>query len=585
MLKNAFAILGSLIACAPAVFAGDLTDRYQLTLERVLKGGPPVYTETFVLQDVIPEHVRRFTEYSGDVSGRYVGALASAAADLDRGFLPLDQIVPKILALQKPDGFFGDAFHFDAPQPNDMALLWGNGRLLIGLLEYYRYKPQPETLASAKKVAEFLLRIAPLMNSEETRSRFETGQFASGYICWTQNIEAFAELYRLTRDERYREAAERIVERTERKPSEHAHGYLTSLRGIVELHKATGEQRYLERAENEWQAIVDSDNVTLAGGIPEAWQPKALRTEGCGDADWVRLSLALWQLTGKSKYLEMAERSVFNELAMNQFLTGDFGNRVFAPTGVAQRNASRAWWCCTLHGLRCLPDVAEAAFRNDRSLTVAAPKREAAGTLYYDLPVDGRGRAGDLRMTAESHLGSDGTVALTVVAAGPGEQAVEIRRPEWARTIAVRVGGSKQETVERGAAFRTARRWKKGDRLTVRYEMRTRAVRKPKSERIALFHGPWLLGIDEAASPAYYEELRSQNRLAVELGPGDEAVLTRAGAPRPGRFAVPAAQFEVSYLPGGYPQQPVKALLRPIAEQTGFLSAEWEFWFALAAKQ
>jgi hypothetical protein len=62
-----------------ALLAGDeLTARFELTLNRVLRGGPPFYTGDFVLADAVPLHVRRFTEFSGDVSGRYIGALAVA---------------------------------------------------------------------------------------------------------------------------------------------------------------------------------------------------------------------------------------------------------------------------------------------------------------------------------------------------------------------------------------------------------------------------------------------------------------------------------------------------------------------------
>jgi DUF1680 family protein len=556
------------LACLPAG-AGDLSERLQLTLDRVRKGGPPQYSPDFLLQDVTPQHVRRFTEYSGDVSGRYVGALA-AALESGRAAPELDRLVPQILGWQKPEGYFGDPFQFDDAGPKEMRLLWGNGRLLTGLLEEHRRRPRPEILAAALRLAEFLLRIGPLMDSEPIRRRFEAKQFATGYICWTQNIEALAELYRLTRDDRWRRLAEQIAGRVERKPAEHAHGFLTSLRGIVALYEATGRAEFLARAEREWQAIVNGGEVTPAGGIPEAWRPNSIRTEGCGDADWVRLSLSLWRLTGQKKYLEMAERSIFNELALNQFETGDFGHRELTPNGVGQRNAVRAWWCCTLHGLRCLPEVREAAFR----------VRDDA--LFYDLPVDGAGKAAGLAAEAESTLGKDAQVRLSITAAGGRARAIHIRAPEWAAEVTLRINGVPRRTAVKEGYLTVRRRWKRGDRVAAACSLKTRAERKPDSNRIALVHGPWLLGIDEAGSPAYYEEMRGENRLAVTVGQDGTVSLPRAVRPRPGRFAVPVAQFSVTYAPGGYPLQPWKALLRPLAEQTGILSAEWEYWFVPA---
>jgi len=126
------------LICTGSLFAGELTARYELTLDRVLRGGPPAYNDDFVLADAVPQHVRRFTEFSGDVSGRYIGALAVASQFSGKNFPELDRVVGKLLKLQKEDGHFGEPFSDGAIANRDMALLWGNGRLLIGLLEYYR---------------------------------------------------------------------------------------------------------------------------------------------------------------------------------------------------------------------------------------------------------------------------------------------------------------------------------------------------------------------------------------------------------------------------------------------------------------
>jgi len=43
------------------------------------------------------------------------------------------------------------------------------------------------------------------------------------------------------------------------------------------------------------------------------------------------------------------------------------------------------------------------------------------------------------------------------------------------------------------------------------------------------------------------------------------------------------AEFNLRYLPGGYPAQPQQAVLRPIAEQTSLHdNTEWIFWFQTA---
>ena len=62
---------------------GPDVSRYRLTRDRVLKGTGPAYTPEFLLADVraIPE--RRFTNFSGDLSGRWIGALSASARSTD----------------------------------------------------------------------------------------------------------------------------------------------------------------------------------------------------------------------------------------------------------------------------------------------------------------------------------------------------------------------------------------------------------------------------------------------------------------------------------------------------------------------
>jgi len=208
----------------------QLDQRYELTLHRVLEGVSPKYTDDFLLADVKPTAERRFTEYSGDLSGRYIGALATAARVYGTGVPRLDALVDKVIALQKPEGYFGATFHFDHPSDADMALLWGNGRLLVGLIEYYRFRPSESVLAASRRIGEFLVHVSPLMLSREIRDGFGAKHFASSYICWTQQTEGLALLYGITKEERYRKLAQEIAAVIERRPGDHVHGYLTSLR-------------------------------------------------------------------------------------------------------------------------------------------------------------------------------------------------------------------------------------------------------------------------------------------------------------------------------------------------------------------
>jgi len=539
-----------------------IRDRYEVTLRRVLAGDAPKYTNEFVLEDVKATPGRRFTEFSGDVSGRYIGALATASRVYGTNFPELDGLVAKAIALQKPDGYFGNTFHYDHPTDNDLALLWGNGRLLVGLLEYYRLKPSPQLLASCKRLGDFLVRIGPMMLSQQIRSEFGAQHFASSYICWTQQTEGLANLYEITKDEKYRKLTEDIVAVTERRPSDHVHGYLSSLRGAMDLYRVTGDAKILAACEAAWMDIAQSQDLLITGGVPEGWSPNNHRTEGCGEADWLRLNLMLWKATGHQKYLAMAEKTTFNEFAFNQFSTGDFGHHVFTETGLPAGGAVRAWWCCTLHGLRCFPDIQASAFRSEKN------------GLCFDLPVDGRIETTSLSASSSSSLSRDGTVRITVTpgkSAGNVAQTLRIRKPEWAAIMTVRVNGEVNlAPIEDGYA-RIQREWRDSDVVAVHYAMTLRSEPSGK-DRLAYFLGPWLLGAPASENSAYFNELTAQNKLIGAATPEPPSATHTS-------FAVPIAAMTFKFIPAEFPEQPATVTLRAIAEQAGQPTTSWELRF------
>ncbi len=563
-----FSRLLTLLLIAGLLDGGETTERYKLNLKRVLEGGPPPYTTELILADVIPTQGRRFTEYSGDVSGRYVGALAQA----QRSTPELDDLVTKILALQKPGGYFGAGFNTAKIGFPESALLWGNGRLLTGLLEYYRLRPRPEVLAAARRMGDFLLSIGPALNSVEARDKLDALEYAAGYICWTSDLEGVVALYQATGDEKYLRLAGEMTKFILRKPSQHAHGYLSTVRGVVALYEATKSPQYLEMAEAAWADIVDTGNVLVDGGIGERFTPDLLRTEGCTEADWLRLSLSLWRLTGKPRYLDAAERMLFNEFALNEFANGDFGSRVLSSDGISMSDGregegtGKAWWCCTLHSLRAFPEVMNSAFRRQDD------------ALYFDLPTDGVLPGPGVSVTADSSLSTKGSIRVTFAEADGRERALLIREPAWSKGIAIRVNGTPVDAPAAGGYRRVVRAWKSGDAVEIDYAMRTRVVREEKDGRVAIFHGPWLLAIDEAMNPEYFNEPFRANALEIQAAADGSVELKQAKATEAGPFAVPVARFEVAYRHAGYPMLQSHAILRPIAEQTGVRAVPWVWW-------
>lgn len=533
-------------------------DRYHLTLNRVLERPQPAYSQPFLLEDLRGEPGRRFTNFSGDLSGRWIGALAASSASFGDNFPVLDEFVKKALPLQHPEGYFGKSFNAEHPGDDDLALLWGNGRLLVGLMEYHALRHDPAALSAARRLGDFLVAIGPRFNSQQMAEDFGAGHFATSYICWTQQTEGLAALFAVTKEEKYRDLCADISARMERRPGDHVHGYLCSVRGTLSLYEATKERKHLDRAVAAWNDINGSGDVLITGGVPEAWSPKKKRTEGCAECDWLRLNLALYRVTGDAKYLAAAESALFNEFAMNQFATGDFGHATLYEDFTPETVAVRAWWCCTLHGLRAFADVNDSVFRQSTS------------EIVYDLPLDGRWKSETAFLEARSHLSTDGKVHINVRNTS-GNPSLVVRKPAWADAVVLSKNGTRLDDlrVEKIAA---------GDEIVAQYNMSLRAQSadavQSRPGRKALHFGPWLLGASSHDQPEYFNELFADNEIVTGSRRAPSSV-------QPSKFAVPIAATMCAAVPAEFPGEAIKVDLRAVAEQTGYESARWQTAFVV----
>lgn len=538
--------------------AGPDLSRYRLTLDRVLHGSGPSYTPDFLLEDILGTPGRRFTNFCGDTSGRWIGALSVSAKTFGDSFPSLHEVVGRIIPLQHRDGYFGSIFHYDHPDDNDLALLWGNGRLLVGLMEYYSLTSDPNVLSAANRLGEFLVRIAPVFNSQAMADAFNADHYASSYICWTQQTEGLAALYAVTRDERYRDTCAAIARRIERRPGDHVHGYLTSLRGTLELYRLTRDSSYVNQVVAAWKEIQSSGDMLITGGVPERWTPKRQRTEGCAECDWLRLNLTLYGITGDRVYLDLAQDTYFNEFSMNQFASGDYGHARLDSAGVPETVYVRAWWCCTLHGLRTFADLQNAAFR------------VSSNNVYFEFPIDSQIRTEAFAATARSDLPRTGAIRIDIHKSNAANS-LTIFKPAWADSVTIVRNGNRvtELTVERVSA---------GDVLLISYEMSQRVNSHTSGAKVVqgqcIHFGPWLLGASSNENPGYFNELCGENILDLKSA-------TRPAERGGSVFEVPTAEITVPYIPAEFPKQPARVDLHAVAEQTAYPPANWQLVFAL----
>ncbi len=442
--------------------------------------GQEPYTAEWLLADVSFKLNRIFTNYSGDVSGRFL-ELATLTSPHGRFQPPsLNRVVKEVAQYQNPDGHFGLRIDLSKRMERNstpIPMLWGNARLLVGLVTAATHFHDTNLLAAARRLGDFYVSTADVFCSVAREAELKaTGTGGDGYTCcYFPAIESLALLYRATGERRYLQQAERMAEwfkNFDALPTDHSHGNLCAWRGILALYDITGKRQYLERALAKWEKAVGEGYVWPVGGVGEHWYINYPGDEGCSESDWLRFNLELWRYTGETRFLEIAERLLHNQYAGNQCPNGGYGWRAFdgdnaGPIGT-HGNVQEWNFCCSFHGPLGLHFLrAYVAAASERGIYISFPLEFQAevGSGKRDWQVSLKARPGSSNHLREYEL------ELAAVGKKSDRTTLWLRKPEWATTVRFSdsSGAPVPFTIE-GGYVRTTRRFRSGERLRVGFE-------------------------------------------------------------------------------------------------------------------
>lgn len=525
----------------------------------------PEFTDEFILGDVNIDTLnpRRFYNYSGDLSGRYIEALTAYYKAGD--FPHLKDIVYDVLKYQKKDGRFGDTsliFIEKLIGREHMPLLWGNGRMLVGLLEYFTGTHDSLVLNSAVRLGDFFLGSYRQVTGEVSK-RLE-GLGSDGIICFTQYVEPLVRLSQITGEKKYAEAASEAYRILPARGILHSHGYLTTLRGVLDLYEYTGDKIHLQYVTDAYSDLVNSSDYTIYGSVREYFGGRGERDEGCSTADFIRLSLHLCKLTNDISYLERAEFALYNSLYYNQFFTGDFGHHTFDESGSYSVTFNAAWWCCTMAGLRALQII-----RNEYFIQKDGNKIRL--NLFLDTDFSDEDISFSLKRAGFNDDFHIYEFRLDELAEG---KTVAIRRPSWADEMEIYLNNDKADAELQNNCYLINNKLKRGDFLKIRIKYASRILlsgEKPvrldeieKPVRGVLCYGPYILGVDNSIDYTFLAEPNNNfiysNTIKPLLTTGKFNNLT-------GSSFAGDVYLTAFYKHGGFPSY-YQTVMRPVSEMT-----------------
>jgi len=420
---------------------------------------------------------------------------------------------PKVLALrrhfveetikaQEADGYIGTF-----PPPKRIQTLWDvheMGMVIWGLLEDHRYFGDAQSLAAARKVADYLVKNWSVLPPD-----WGAGSDVAPHVAFTGLERTMLALHRATGDPAYL----RFVTKT-RALSEwdlgivigrrsgiegHVYAYMARCLAQLELYRIQPSARLLRPTQRALDFMTQHDGMLVTGssGQCEIWtadqDARGDVGETCALAYQLRVHDSLLRMNGDARMGDLMERTIFNALFASQSPDGR-RLRYFAPL-----EGNRAYWktdtyCCPCNFRRIIAELPAMVFyRASDGITVNLyTPAQAKLNVKPNLPVTIR---------QETDYPNSGRVRISIVPKKPVAFSLRLRIPSWATNASVTVNGKPARgAIKAGTFFELRREWKPGDQVALDLPMQWRLVkgRQRQAGRVAVMRGPLVFCLNPA---------------------------------------------------------------------------------------
>jgi DUF1680 family protein len=468
-------------------------------------------------------------QWAGEFAGKYlISAVQSlnltSNADLER---VTNQFVEQLIATQGADGSLGLPLAWD---------LWGQYHVMLGLLRWYERTGDASALNACKRAADLMC----------ARYLGRVYAIASDHPDDAEKNQAIAHvlalLYEHTGEAKYLDLVHGIEFEWTQPPLggnflENALAgrdffaggrprweSLHDVQAIAELYFITGNQRYRQAFEQIWTNIRALDRHVTGGftsgeaATGNAFDPRYIET--CGTIAWMALTIDMLRMTADSTAADELELSLFNAILGAQSPDGRLWTYHTPMGGIpidgivpADRLGYRlpafydlAWQarrrypqlsCCAANGPRGIGSLAEwAVMRSSESIYI---NYYGPNTTQVFSPSGTK-----MTLTQRTDYPTDGAVNITVAEVSQRSAfPIRLRIPVWSRNTILKVNGASTPCAG-GTYCEIHKEWTSGDSIVLDLDMSARpnVGAKNAGGLSAVYYGPLLLALDSADTSA-----------------------------------------------------------------------------------
>ncbi len=288
--------------------------------------------------------------------------------------------------------------------------------------------------------------------------------------------------------------------------------------GMADVAALTGDTSYLKAIDSIWNNVVYK-KLYINGGLGARHQGEAFGenyelpnksayNETCAAIANVYWNFRMFELHGHAKYIDVLERSLYNNVISGVSLDG---MKFFYPNPLAADTAynRKPWFDCS-----CCPTNLTRFISSVSGYIYAQKSSNVYVNLYIGSSTELTIGRTKVKLSQSGDYPWDGDVAFIVNPSKKAEFALHLRIPGWAKnkpvpsnlywyqnntTIepVILVNGKKVQVKEMNGYAIVNRKWKKGDKVTLQLPMEIKRVQshpavKSNQGLIALERGPIL---------------------------------------------------------------------------------------------
>jgi inosose dehydratase len=451
--------------------------------------------------------------WAGEYAGKWLDAASLTAASSQHAQLAkyAAAFAAALTTSQDSDGYLGIEVPAKRGENSEWDL-WNIKYALTGLLTRYEIHGDQACLDAARKGADWVIQQYGMVvdkNSPIFQSPEDGG-------VGVNVIDEFVRLYQLTGESRFIKFASAVVNHfppvarmrsSQHAPLTHAYNFLGYIGSGVELFTEENNTAELHWIEKVWEDTVDQHlyptgslgyNELFRKSAPndtpvEHGQPDRHHQETCATVEWLLFNSRLYRATGRVRYIDQMERTIYNALLSAQSTNG-MKWMYFTPLRYEKKWFSGGTSCCYYSGPRGIARIPAWVYAMDGE--------GVRVNLYESSEVSLHIEGHSVLIRQSSEYPEYGLVNLLVRLDEPAAFAIRLRIPFPGQAVRIILNGLAIPAIPGSDGYVCIQKiWRVDEKITMEFEIPTEVKSFLDEHYGILVRGVEVFSVDQRDNP------------------------------------------------------------------------------------